>query len=164
MVLLLLAVTLVFFATDLLKAFKVSKQAVRLQHKQHEFRANHAQLLREAAKLSNPATFAQSAKLQRMAIFQEKEADKVESQQVALQNHWLNKAIIPGKAIVCLAVVLWSWRDPVAYIDIADVSPLQRWLSTSANIGRGNVACAPALAVSQIATAALTRVLVPQVW
>lgn len=55
---------------------------LQLQQKQQELRANQAQLLKEAAKLSSPATFAQSAKLQRMAIFQEKEADRVEIEQV----------------------------------------------------------------------------------
>lgn len=101
---LLLSISLVFFVTDLLKALKVSKQvwhvtgkgngrtwqteafkfvqAVRLQQRQNELRTTHARLLQEAAKLSSPATFAQSAKLQRMAIIQEKEADKLETQQV----------------------------------------------------------------------------------
>lgn len=57
-------------------------QAFKLQQKQNECQRNHMRLLREAAKLSSPATFAQSAKLQRMAIVQEKEADRLESQQV----------------------------------------------------------------------------------
>ena len=71
---------------------------------------------------------------------------------------------MPAKAIVSLAAIVWCWGTPVAYIDIADVQPLQRWLSTAATVGHGNVGCAPALAISQIVSTALTRVVVPQAW
>lgn len=59
-------------------------QVARLQQQRFEFVASYTALLKEAANLSSPATFAQSAKLQRTAIFQEKEAQKLEAQQVIL--------------------------------------------------------------------------------
>lgn len=79
--------------------------------------------------------------------------------QAALRSNWLNKAVVPGKAILCLVVILWCWGAPVAYVDTADVQPLYRWMSAKQN--RGSVACAPALLVSQVASAALVRLLVP---
>lgn len=44
--------------------------------------AKAAQLNKEAAKLTSPSTFAQCAKLQRTAIFNEKQAEKLSTQQV----------------------------------------------------------------------------------
>ena len=41
-----------------------------------------ADLQRQAAKLSSPATFAQAAKLQRLAIAKEKEAERLQHRQV----------------------------------------------------------------------------------
>lgn len=47
--------------------------------------AKAAQLSKEAAKLTSPSTFAQCAKLQRTAIFNEKQAEKLGTKQVRLR-------------------------------------------------------------------------------
>ncbi len=57
-------------------------QVAGLNEQQRVLLARSAQLNKEAAKLTSPGTFAQCAKLQRTAIFNEKQAEKLGTQQV----------------------------------------------------------------------------------
>ncbi len=57
-------------------------QVASLDEQQRVLLAKSSQLNKEAAKLTSPGTFAQCAKLQRTAIFNEKQAEKLGAQQV----------------------------------------------------------------------------------
>ena len=57
-------------------------QVVELQKQKRLLLERSAQLNREAAKLTSPSTFAQCAKLQRIAIVNEKQAEKLGAEQV----------------------------------------------------------------------------------
>ena len=106
---LLLLLSIALFAVDLSKAFLVTKkveaprarlgasfsfdftssqlvglQVVELDEEQRVLLAKAVHLNKEAAKLTSPSTFTQSAKLQRTAIFNEKQAEKLDTQQVRL--------------------------------------------------------------------------------
>ncbi len=60
----------------------VGVQVASLNEQQRVLLARSAQLNKEAAKLTSPGTFAQCAKLQRTAIFNEKQAEKLGTPQV----------------------------------------------------------------------------------
>ncbi len=84
-----------------------------------------------------------------------------------IRKHWLNNAAAPTKLCVCLAVSLSLWGTPAAYIDVADVWPLSGWLSGVSLKGyhmHGGIAAAPYLAISQIVSNALVRMVVPDAW
>lgn len=55
-----------------------------MEEEQRALLTKAAQLNKEAAKLTSPSTFAQCAKLQRTAIFNEKQAEKLSAQQVRM--------------------------------------------------------------------------------
>lgn len=57
-------------------------QVFELEEEQRGLLVKAAQLNKEAAKLTSPSTFAQCAKLQRTAIYNEKQAEKLTAQQV----------------------------------------------------------------------------------
>ncbi|KAH0870718.1 hypothetical protein HID58_077740 [Brassica napus] len=79
--------------------------------KEAELRSEIKQLLREATALSQPATFAQAAKLRRSAATKEKELALCDC------------------VVVYLILVLWFWRTPIAMIAKQLVQPFGRLLS-----------------------------------
>lgn len=155
------------FLLDLLRAVFVTRKVVELQKQKRILLETSAHLNSEAAKLTSPATFAQCAKLQRTAIFNEKQAEKISAEQALLRKLWLNKTISPLKLLICLAVTLSLWRQPIAYSDAVDAWPLARWLSgftAQQHYPFSSVAAAPYLAVTQVVSHALVRVCVPDAW
>ncbi|KAJ6398208.1 hypothetical protein OIU77_019085 [Salix suchowensis] len=85
---------------------KGSKSATEIQ-----LRAEIKQLLKEASTLSQPSTFAQAAKLRRLAAAKEKE----------LVNY---KEVFTYFVLIC-----WFWKTPVAEIPQQLVQPFGRFLS-----------------------------------
>ena len=87
--------------------------------------------------------------------------------QVQVKAHWLQHSVSKIKLVVCLCTTLALWTRSAAQIDIADTWPLTRWLSgirVSGYALHGSVAVAPYLAIAQVVSSALVRVVVPQAW
>ncbi|CAL0331664.1 unnamed protein product [Lupinus luteus] len=86
------------------------------------------ELLKEASSLSQPSTFAQAAKLRRLAASKEKELAKyrnLHSKDYVLYS----KLLLISKYVAYIMLVLWFWRAPVAFIPRQLVQPFERLLS-----------------------------------
>ncbi|VVA93427.1 unnamed protein product [Arabis nemorensis] len=91
-----------------------------------ELRSEIKHLLREASALSQPATFAQAAKLRRSAATKEKElAQYLEQHKKEIQMSYdmYGKVLLVSKVVVYLILVLWFWRTPIAIIAKQLVQP-----------------------------------------
>ncbi|KAG2256163.1 hypothetical protein Bca52824_075457 [Brassica carinata] len=91
-----------------------------------ELRSEIKQLLREATGLSQPATFAQAAKLRRSAAAKEKELAQYLEQQnkeINLSYDMYGKVLLASKVLVYVILVLWFWRTPIAIIAKQLVQP-----------------------------------------
>ena len=87
--------------------------------------------------------------------------------QAQLKAHWLFSTVPTAKTVICITVTLALWGRPAAYVDIADSWPLAKWLSgfgKSVYDLHGTVVAAPYLAITQIVSNALVRVIVPEAW
>ncbi|KAF8082610.1 hypothetical protein N665_0818s0025 [Sinapis alba] len=115
-----------------LDQFKKQKGSNNNSTKEAELRTEIKQLLREATALSQPATFAQAAKLRRSAATKEKElALYVEqhSKEINLSYDLYGNVLIASKVVVYLILVFWFWRTPIAMIAKQLVQPFGRLLS-----------------------------------
>ncbi|KAI3699301.1 hypothetical protein L2E82_43528 [Cichorium intybus] len=123
-------VVLVFQLLDRLVAHMKTKASV--SEKDAQLRAEIKQLLKEAAALSEPSTFAQSAKLRRMATAKEKELAKSQestSKEMKLSFSLYEKVVMTSKVVIYLTMIVWFWRIPVAAISKELVQPFGRFLS-----------------------------------
>ncbi|XP_027362500.1 uncharacterized protein LOC113870099 [Abrus precatorius] len=99
--------------------------------KEIQLRAEIKQLLKEAGSMSQPSTFAQAAKLKRLAAAKEKELSKY-------QNLYHKDNVLYSKVLLILkyftygVLVIWFWRVPVASISQQLVQPFGRLLSLKA--------------------------------
>ncbi|KAL8266019.1 hypothetical protein R6Q59_003363 [Mikania micrantha] len=97
-----------------------------------QLRAEIKQLLKEAAALSEPSTFAQSAKLRRMAAAKERELAKSQesaSKEIKTSVNLFEKALMISKILTYLICIVCFWRSPVAAISKELVQPFGRFLS-----------------------------------
>ncbi|KAM6568247.1 hypothetical protein CsatB_016232 [Cannabis sativa] len=106
---------------------KGSKSATEIQ-----LREEIKKLMKEASILSQPATFAQAAKLRRMAVAKEKELMKYQEshkneQKVSCELY--SKVFFFVKMLTYLVLVCWFWRVPVATISEQLVQPFGKVLS-----------------------------------
>ncbi|OVA19579.1 hypothetical protein BVC80_9051g83 [Macleaya cordata] len=77
------------------------------------------ELLKEAASLSNPSTFAQAAKLRRMAAAKEKElrqSQELHKKENQLPYDIIMKVLWILKVISYPLLIVWFWSDPVASV------------------------------------------------
>ncbi|KAD3640644.1 hypothetical protein E3N88_29867 [Mikania micrantha] len=91
-----------------------------------QLRAEIKQLLKEAAALSEPSTFAQSAKLRRMAAAKERELAKSQesaSKEIKTSVNLFEKALMISKILTYLICIVCFWRSPVAAISKELVQP-----------------------------------------
>ncbi|XP_016500933.1 protein GET1 isoform X4 [Nicotiana tabacum] len=106
---------------------RVSVNAGELQ-----LRAEIKQLLKEANAMSQPSTFAQAAKLRRMAAAKEQELVKNHEKlrkemKSSYDSH--TKTLIILKFLMYLLLIIWFWRIPVASIPKQLVQPFGKILS-----------------------------------
>lgn len=116
------------------------KKITTLNTEDVQLRAEIKQLLKEASSLSQPSTFAQAAKLRRMAAAKEKELAKsqeLHSKEMKLSYDSYVKPLKMLKVFTYFALILWFWRIPVAVISEQLVQPLGKVLSWRAG-GRSN--------------------------
>ncbi|KAL9224648.1 hypothetical protein vseg_000665 [Gypsophila vaccaria] len=97
-----------------------------------KLRTEIKQLLKEASSLTQPSTFAQAAKLKRMAAAKEKELTKHQEQQMlermSVYDPYM-KYVTPVKALTYLLLAVWFWKSPVAAISKELVQPFGSILS-----------------------------------
>ena len=131
-------------------------QSKELLEGQRKALAEAADLNKQAARLSSPATFAQGAKLQRKAIALEKQAQLQELRQVSavlplcveasisnllwaqsslstsmqgqLSSSVVQKTLTTCKYLVLAVLLCITWRQPAALAPPTAVWPLGRWL------------------------------------
>ncbi|XP_022741090.1 uncharacterized protein LOC111292783 isoform X3 [Durio zibethinus] len=92
------------------------KKGASKTDKEIQLRGEIKQLLKEAASFSQPSTFAQAAKLRRLAAAKEKELANYQVQQ--------NKEVITHALLI-----FWFWRSPVASVSQQLVQPFGKVLS-----------------------------------
>ncbi|KAK1439243.1 hypothetical protein QVD17_05059 [Tagetes erecta] len=108
------------------------KTKASVSEKDAQLRAEIKQLLKEAAALSEPSTFAQSAKLRRMAATKERElANSQESAKKEIKASVIlfEKMLMVSKILTYLTFIVYFWRVPVAAISKELVQPFGKFLS-----------------------------------
>ncbi|KAL7609939.1 hypothetical protein Lser_V15G12197 [Lactuca serriola] len=123
-------IVLVFQLSD--KFLSNMKTKASMSKKDAQLRDEIKQLLKEAAALSEPSTFAQSAKLRRMATAKEKELAKSQessSKEIKVSFSLYEKILMISKVVIYLTMIMWFWRIPVASISKELVQPFGRFLS-----------------------------------
>ncbi|KAL1315955.1 protein GET1 [Arachis duranensis] len=104
------------------------KKKGSVNDKQNQLRAEIKGLLKEAKLLSQPATFAQAAKLKRLAATKEKELAKF--QNMHHRDYALyTKLMLVTKYVTYALLLFWFWHVPVASISMQLVQPFGRLLS-----------------------------------
>ncbi|XP_038904813.1 uncharacterized protein LOC120091071 [Benincasa hispida] len=97
-----------------------------------ELRKSIKQLLREASTLSQPSTFAQAAKLRRLAAAKEKElANYQESRNKQMKTSYglYGRVLLISKVFIYIILVCWFWRVSVATVPRHLVQPFGKFLS-----------------------------------
>ncbi|KAI8536806.1 hypothetical protein RHMOL_Rhmol10G0285600 [Rhododendron molle] len=126
-------VFMIFFTFQLLSRFlehekkKGSKSGV-----ENQLRREIKQMYKEASSLSQPSTFAQAAKLRRMAASKEKDLAKIQelhSKEMKLSYDSYSKGLSILKVFTFFSLVCWFWRLPVAAISKQLVEPFGKALS-----------------------------------
>ncbi|CAJ1930664.1 unnamed protein product [Sphenostylis stenocarpa] len=96
--------------------------------KEAQLRAEIKQLLKEASLMSQPSTFAQAAKLKRLATAKEKELSKYQNSSHK-DNTVYTKVLLIFKYLTYGVLLIWFWRVPVASVSQQLVQPFGRLLS-----------------------------------
>ncbi|XP_015889565.3 protein GET1 [Ziziphus jujuba] len=119
------------------------KKNASMRSAETNLRGEIKQLLKEASSLSQPSTFAQAAKLRRLAAAKEKElANYHDSQkkEMKISCDLYLKVLFITKVVTYFVLICWFWRVPVAIISQQLVQPFGRILSwRGGGILNGNV-------------------------
>ncbi|KAA8532069.1 hypothetical protein F0562_006789 [Nyssa sinensis] len=97
-----------------------------------QLRTEIKKLYKEASSLSQPSTFAQAAKLRRMAVAKEKELTKIQelhSKEIKLSYDSYLKVLMIIKVLMYFGLICWFWWVPVAAISKQLVQPFGSVLS-----------------------------------
>ncbi|PSS29964.1 R-linalool synthase [Actinidia chinensis var. chinensis] len=97
-----------------------------------QLRVEIKQLYKEASSFSQPSTFAQAAKLRRMAAAKEKDLAKLQelhSKDMKLSYDSYSKGLTILKVFTYFSMICWFWRVPVAAISKELVEPFGKMLS-----------------------------------
>ncbi|XP_010547400.1 PREDICTED: uncharacterized protein LOC104819160 [Tarenaya hassleriana] len=100
-----------------------------------ELRSEIKRLLKEAGTFSEPSTFAQAAKLRRLAAAKEKELAKcleLQKREINLSYELYGKVLFVSKAVIYISWVFWFWRSPIAIVPKQLVQPFGRLISWGA--------------------------------
>ncbi|CAH9135189.1 unnamed protein product [Cuscuta epithymum] len=127
---------LIFFLVSifqyLTRYLEVNKKRATMSTDDVRLKAEIKGLLKEAAALSQPSTFAQAAKMRRMAATKEKELAKsieMHSKELSFSFHMYAKGLLMLKAFTYLVLVLWFWHVPVGSISNELIQPFGNVLS-----------------------------------
>ncbi|XP_070052306.1 protein GET1-like isoform X4 [Nicotiana tomentosiformis] len=122
---------------------EINMSRVSVNAEELQLRAEIKQLLKEANAMSQPSTFAQAAKLRRMAAAKEQELVKNREKlrkvmKSSYDSH--TKTLMILKVLMYLLLIIWFWRIPVASIPKQLVQPFGNVLSSSI-LGFSTPAC-----------------------
>ncbi|XP_060194032.1 protein GET1-like [Lycium barbarum] len=111
---------------------ELNTSRVSVNAEELKLRAEIKQLLKDANAMSQPSTFAQAAKLRRMAAAKEQELAKnheklLKEMKSSYDTH--KKALTVIKVLTYFLLIIWFWRIPVASIPKQLVQPFGRILS-----------------------------------
>ncbi|KAJ7944054.1 Protein GET1 [Quillaja saponaria] len=108
------------------------KKRASKSDKEVQLRVEIKQLLKEASSLSQPSTFAQAAKLRRLAAAKEKELanyQELHGKEMKLSYDLYLKVLFISKVLTYVVLIFWFWRTPVATISQQLVQPFGKFLS-----------------------------------
>ncbi|KAK9812785.1 hypothetical protein WJX72_003669 [[Myrmecia] bisecta] len=163
MVLLAFVALFLYLVIDVLQALYGQKQVKRILLQRGKLQSEVAELQRQAARLSSPATFAQSAKLQRRAIAKEKEGELLQQWQERCERGWSSRLATLVKLALTVALAASCWGQPAAFINPEVMWPLGRWLAAphaAKLVGTGAVTVLPWLGLCKRASSAIASALV----
>ncbi|XP_055805804.1 protein GET1-like [Solanum dulcamara] len=112
--------------------FEINKKKGSTSSEDMQLRAEIKQLLKEASALSQPSTFAQAAKLRRLATAKEKELAKnqeIHNKEAKLSHDSYTKGLTVLQVLTYFLLIIWFWRIPVAAISKQLVQPFGKMLS-----------------------------------
>ncbi|KAJ4714054.1 tail-anchored protein insertion receptor WRB-like [Melia azedarach] len=110
---------------------QLKKRGMR-SDKELQLRREIKQLLKEASSFSQPSTFAQGAKLKRLATAKEKELanyQELQSKEIKMSYDLYLKVLRIVKVVTYFMLIYWFWRAPVAAISQQLVQPFGKFLS-----------------------------------
>ncbi|TKW34483.1 hypothetical protein SEVIR_2G310100v4 [Setaria viridis] len=121
------------FALQLLDGYlDLAKKRGSQSEEQIKLRLEIKQLLTEANQLSTPSTFAQAAKLKRLAVAKEKELGKIQEQDTkgtqSLYDKY-GKFMLVTKVLIYALLVLWFWSTPVTTVPQHLLQPFGKMFS-----------------------------------
>ncbi|KAF8733200.1 hypothetical protein HU200_015577 [Digitaria exilis] len=138
-----------------------------ISDEQVKLRMEITQILKEASTLSTPSTFAQAAKLKRLAAAKEKELAKVQDLTIkgkqSLYEQY-GKVLLITKVLIYGALVLWFWSTPVTTVPKHLLQPFGRlfsWRGIDAATGRVVVGILPWLFLTSRVSKLLSEKLAP---
>lgn len=95
---------------------------------QIQLRQEIKELSREANLLSTPSTFAQAAKLRRLAAAKEKELSKI-TERSSNDRDWFFVTLFAAKGFLFLCLTWWFWGAPIVQVPLELMKPFVRVLS-----------------------------------
>ncbi|KAL9253567.1 GET1-like protein [Drosera capensis] len=128
---------IVFFIQFLPRYLEHHFKGGTLSETELKLRAEIRELLKEASAYSQPSTFAQAAKLRRIAAAKEKELAKIQEVQMKERKSSYDpymKAMMPIKILTYFVLAIWFWGSPVAAISKELVQPFGKVLSWKAGV------------------------------
>uniref|UniRef100_A0ACD6APJ7 Uncharacterized protein n=1 Tax=Avena sativa TaxID=4498 RepID=A0ACD6APJ7_AVESA len=134
---------------------------------QIKLRVEIKEILKEASLLSTPSTFAQCAKLKRLAVAKEKELSKLQqsdTQGKQSLHEKYGKVLLGTKVLTYGLLVLWFWSAPVTTVPNHLLQPFGRifsWRGVDAATGRVMVGITPWLFLTSRVSKLLSQKLVP---
>ncbi|CAN1215585.1 Protein GET1 [Linum perenne] len=117
------------------RRIEILKRKASKSEKEVQLRVEIKQLYKEASTFSQPSTFAQAAKLRRLAAAKEKElANYQESQgkEVKMSYDLYLKILFLLKVVTYAVLISWFWRAPIAVVSQQLVQPFVDGLYLSA--------------------------------
>ncbi|KAL6606805.1 hypothetical protein ACP70R_042458 [Stipagrostis hirtigluma subsp. patula] len=124
------------------RVLDLAKKRGSISGEQLKLRQEITRLLKEASALSTPSTFAQAAKLKRLAGAKEKELAKIQELNIKGKQSLYDKygrLLLVTKVLIYGALILWFWRSPVTTVPQHLVQPFGRmfsWRGVDAATGR----------------------------
>ncbi|XP_040381165.1 protein GET1 isoform X1 [Oryza brachyantha] len=166
-----LAATFVFLLVSALqmldRALDLAKKRGSITDQQLKLRLEITQILKEASALSTPSTFAQAAKLKRLAAAKEKELAKLQEQDIkgkqSLYNQY-GRVLLFTKVLIYGLLILWFWSVPVTTVPKHLLQPFGRmfsWRGVDAATGHVMVGILPWLFLTSRVSKLLCQKLAP---
>uniref|UniRef100_A0ACD5Y1K1 Uncharacterized protein n=1 Tax=Avena sativa TaxID=4498 RepID=A0ACD5Y1K1_AVESA len=145
----------------------IAKKRGSISDAQVKLRVEIKEILKEASLLSSPSTFAQCAKLKRLAAAKEKELSKLQQSDTqgkqSLHDKY-GKVLLGTKVLTYVLLVLWFWSAPVTTVPKNLLQPFGRmfsWRGVDAATGRVVVGIAPWLFLTSRVSKLLSQKLAP---